>query len=93
MHICTLQNTTEKGVDIQVVDKNLPNSQRIIDSRLTGFDPRDANAPLRDEARNDDEPCYWLEMNLQDCRVYTYTQVTTGHNRTITRCYINGSSK
>ena len=25
-------------------------------------------------------------------RDYTYTQVTTGHNRTITRCYINGSS-
>ena len=26
-------------------------------------------------------------------RYYTYTQVTTGHNRIITRCYINGGSK
>ena len=62
----SLVNITEKAVDIQVVDKNLPISQRIINTRPTEVDPRDANAPLRDEVRNDDEPHYWLEMNLQD---------------------------
>ena len=62
----SLVNTTDKAVDIQVVYKYLPMSQRIVDSRLTSIDPRDANAPLRDKARDDDEPHYWLEMNLQD---------------------------
>ena len=62
----SLVNTTEKAVDIQVVDENLPMSQRIIDSRPTSIDPRDANTPLRDEVRNNDEPRYWSETNLQD---------------------------
>ena len=35
----------------------------------------------------------YAHPNGSTVRDYTYTQVTTGHNRTITRCYINGSSK
>ena len=32
----SLVDTTEKVVEVQVVDKSLPTSQRIVDSRLTG---------------------------------------------------------
>ena len=63
-------NTTEKAVEIQVVDKSLPMSQRIVDSRLTSVDPWDAIAPQRDKMRNNDEPHYWLDMNLQDVGLY-----------------------
>ena len=62
----SLVDTTEKVVEAQVVDKSLPMSQRIVDSRPTSVNPQDANAPLRDEARNEEVPCYWLDVNLQD---------------------------
>ena len=55
----------EKAVELQVVDKSLPGSQRIIDSRLASIAPQDAVAPQRDEVRNEEEPCYWSDINLQ----------------------------
>ena len=62
----SLVNTTEKAVEIQVVDFCLPTSQRKVDSRLMSINPRDAIAPQRKELRNDGEPCYWLDMNPHD---------------------------
>ena len=62
----SLVDTTEKAVEMQVVDERLPTSQRIVDSRLTSIDPWDADAPQRDEVRNKGEPCYWSDINLQD---------------------------
>ena len=49
-----------------MVDENLPTSQKNIDSRLTSVNPKDATAHLGDETRNDEEPCYWSDINLQD---------------------------
>ena len=54
----SLVDTTEKAVEVQVVDENLPVGQTIIDSRLASIDPRDAFTPQRDEPRNKEEPCY-----------------------------------
>ena len=62
----SLVDTTEKVVEAQVIDKSLRTSQRIIDSRLASVNPWDADAPQRDEARNEEEPCYWSDVNLQD---------------------------
>ena len=62
----SLVDTTEKLVEEQVVDKSLLVSQRNINSRPASIDPWDENAPLRDEMRNEDEPCYWSDINLQD---------------------------
>ena len=50
----------------QVVDESLLTSQRIVDSRWASVVPQDANTPLRDKMRNEDEPCYWSDINLQD---------------------------
>ena len=36
----SLVNTTEKAVEVNVVDKSIPTSQRIIDSRPTNIDPQ-----------------------------------------------------
>ena len=49
-----------------MVDESLPLSQRNIVSRLTSVNWKYATAPLGDEMRNNDEPCYWLDINLQD---------------------------
>ena len=63
----SLVDTTEKVVDEQVVDKTLLVSQRNIDSRLTSVNLKDANAPLGNEVENEEEPCFWLQMNLKRC--------------------------
>ena len=62
----SLVNTTEKAVEVQVVDENLPRSQKNIDPRPTSVDPKDATAHLGDGMRNNEEPCYWSDINLQD---------------------------
>ena len=49
-----------------MVDKCLPTSQRNVDSRLMSVNPRDAITPQGDKMRNDEEPCYWSDMNPQD---------------------------
>ena len=53
-------------MDEQVVDKILLVSQWNIDSRPTSVDLRDANAPPENEVENEEEPCFWSQMNLQD---------------------------
>ena len=53
-----------------MVDESLPMSQKNIDSRPTSVDPKDATAHLGEETRNDEEPCYWSDMNLQDTGLY-----------------------
>ena len=54
----SLLDTTEKIVEVQVVDESLPTSQRVVDSRLASVDPRDANTPLRDDMRSKEAPHY-----------------------------------
>ena len=61
----SLVDTTEKTVDVHMVDESLLTSQRIIDSRLTSIDPWDAVAPQRDKTRIEDELCQWSDLNLQ----------------------------
>ena len=56
-------NATEKAVENQGLDECLPMNQRNIDSRPMSVDPRDAIAPQGDKMRNDEEPCYWSDMN------------------------------
>ena len=41
-------------------------SQKNIDYRLTSVDSKDATAHLGNGMRNDEEPCYWSDINLQD---------------------------
>ena len=43
----SLVDTTEKSVELQVVDKSLPVSQRFVDSRLASINPQDTLAPHR----------------------------------------------
>ena len=62
----SLVETTEKVVEEQVVDESLPTSQRIIDLRPASVNPWDANVLSRDEVRNEEEPHYWSDVNLQD---------------------------
>ena len=62
----SLVNTTEKAVEVQVVHENLPTSQKNIESRPTSVNPKDATAHLGDGMRNDEEPYYWSDINLQD---------------------------
>ena len=62
----SLVNTTEKAVEVRVVDENLPTSQKNIDSRRTSVNPKDATAHLEDRMRNNDESHYWSDINLQD---------------------------
>ena len=52
----SLVDMAGKVVEEQVVDESLLTSQRVIDSRLASINPQDANGPLRDEMRNEDEP-------------------------------------
>ena len=51
-----------------MTDKNLPTNQKNIDSRPTSVNPKDATTHLGDGMRNDEEPCYWsdINLNLQD---------------------------
>ena len=53
-------------MDEQVVDKILLVSQCSIDSRPTSVDLRDANAPPENEVENEEEPCFWSQINLRD---------------------------
>ena len=62
----SLVNTTEKTVEGQIVDENPLTSQRNIDSRPPSIDPKDATAPLGEGLRNDEDHCYWSDINLQD---------------------------
>ena len=62
----SLVTTTEKTVEGQIVDENLLTSQRNIDFRLPSIDPKDATAPLGEGSRNDEDHCYWSDINLQD---------------------------
>ena len=54
----SLVNTTEKAVEAQVVDENLPMSQKKFVSRPTSVNLKDATAHLGEETRNDEEPHY-----------------------------------
>ena len=62
----SLVNTTEKAVDVHVVDESLSTSQRIIDSRPTSIALQDTVAPQRNKMRIKDKPCQWSYLNLQD---------------------------
>ena len=59
-------DTTEKSVEVQVVDESLPASQRIIDSRPASINLQEAVTPQRDEMRIRDEPHQWPDLDLQD---------------------------
>ena len=62
----SLVNTAQKAVEHQLVDESIPTSQRNIDFQPTSVDSRDAVAPQRDETRNDEVPCQWSDVDLQD---------------------------
>ena len=51
----SLVDTTEKVVDAQMVDENLPTSQRNTDLQSTNISQREANAPLRNEMDHENE--------------------------------------